>query len=272
MEDIQIKKLLPKIDKKRNKYETGFVVGISGSLGMWGAAKLASLAALKSGAGIVKLITQKEVPSAFLELVNLVLDFNKTDEILEICNKADTVFVGPGLGRDKRIEKFLIEILPKINKKIILDADALFHLANNHYTLLFHEVVLTPHKKEMLRLLKMDNLSDEALFEKTKKFSQEKKVIIVLKGYPTHIFHPTKDPLTIYGGDPGLARAGTGDVLTGMIASLGAQKLDLYSASVLAVHLHFKAAEIAANKKTSYCLMASDVIEYFPEAFKFYLD
>jgi NAD(P)H-hydrate epimerase len=144
-------------------------------------------------------------------------------------------------------------------------------LANNYYTLLFHECVLTPHKKEMLRLLKTDNLSEEILIQKTKKFSEEKKVLIVLKGSPTIIFHPNKDPLTIFGGDPGLARAGTGDVLTGMIASLGAQKLDLYTACILAVNLHFKAGEIAAKNKTSYSMIATDVIDSISDAIKFYL-
>ncbi|MFA6119518.1 MAG: NAD(P)H-hydrate dehydratase [Parachlamydiales bacterium] len=272
MDKINIKKLLPKIDKKRHKYETGFVVGVAGSAGMWGAAKLASLAAYRSGCGIVKIITENEIPSPFYELVNLVIDYNNLEEIIETCNKADSIFLGPGLGRDKKIEKFLIEMLPKLNKKTIIDADGLYHLANNHYTLLFRETILTPHKKEMLRLLKKDNLPDEELIIKTQKFSEEKKVMIVLKGYPTIIFHPAKEPLTIFGGDPGLARAGTGDVLTGMIASFSSQKMDLYNSAILAVCMHFKAAELASNKKTSYSMLATDVIKCLPEAFKFYLE
>lgn len=268
MENINLKKLLPKIDRKRHKYQAGFVLGIAGSKGMYGAAKLASLAALRSGSGIVKLITKEEVPGAFYELVNFVIDYSKTDEILEHCDKADSIFIGPGLGRDKKIEKFLSEILPKIHKKCVLDADSLFYLASNQYTLLPHECVLTPHKKEMLRLLQTENLEDEELIKKTKKFSEDKNVLVVLKGYPTIIFHPQKDPISILGGDPGLATAGTGDVLTGMIASFAAQKLDLYSACILAVNLHFKAGEIAAKEKTSYGLIASDVIEYLPKAFK----
>ncbi|NGX32331.1 MAG: Bifunctional NAD(P)H-hydrate repair enzyme Nnr [Candidatus Anoxychlamydiales bacterium] len=269
MDKINLKNLLPKIDKKRHKYEAGFVIGIAGSEGMYGAAKLSALAALRSGSGIVKMITQKEMPSSFYELVNLVIDFENIDKILAIIAKADSVFVGPGLGRDETVEGFLFKILPKINKKTILDADSLFHLANNLKMILPKDSVLTPHKNEMKRLLKTEkSIDDEELIEKTKKFSEERNVIVVLKGYPTIIFHPKKDPLTILGGDPGLASAGTGDVLTGMIASFASQKLDLYNAAILAVNMHFKAAELAAYDKTSYSLMASDVIEYFPEAFK----
>ena len=273
MDKINLKNLLPKIDKKRHKYEAGFVIGIAGSEGMYGAAKLSALAALRSGSGIVKMITQKEMPSSFYELVNLVIDFENIDKILAIIAKADSVFVGPGLGRDETVEGFLFKILPKINKKTILDADSLFHLANNLKMILPKDSVLTPHKNEMKRLLKIEKeIGDEELIEKTKKFSEEKNVIIVLKGYPTIIFHPKKDPLTILGGDPGLASAGTGDVLTGMIASFASQRLDLYNASVLAVNMHFKAAEIATKEKTSYSLIATDVIEYLPKAFKFVLN
>jgi len=268
MNKIDLKEMLPKIERKRHKYQAGFVLGIAGSKGMYGAAKLAALAALRAGCGIVKLVTQEEVPSSFYELVNFIIDYSKTDEIVDFCNKADSIFLGPGIGREKKAEKLLSKILPKINKKTVIDADALFHLSNNQYTLLNHECVLTPHKKEMLRLLQTEHLDDEELIKRTKKFSQDKNVLIVLKGYPTIIFHPQKEPISILEGDPGLATAGTGDVLTGMIASFAAQKLDLYTASILAVNLHFKAAEKAAIDKTSYGLIATDVIEYLPQVFK----
>ncbi|NGX27895.1 MAG: Bifunctional NAD(P)H-hydrate repair enzyme Nnr [Candidatus Anoxychlamydiales bacterium] len=267
MDKFNFKDYLPKIDRKRHKYEAGFVMGIAGSKGMFGAAKLAALAVYRSGSGIVKMITQVEIPNPFYELVNFVIDYEKTDEIIEYANKADSIFIGPGLGRDQKIEDFLFKIFPKITKKTILDADALYHLANNSM-ILPKLSVLTPHKNEMKRLLKAEKIEDDALIEKTKKFSQDKNVIIVLKGYPTTVFHPKKEPVTILGGDPGLATAGTGDVLTGMIASFAAQKLDLYDASLLAVNLHFLAAELAAKKKTSYSLIASDVIDFLPEAFK----
>ena len=267
MDKFNYKDFLPKIDKKRHKYQAGFVIGIAGSPGMFGAAKLSALAALRAGSGIIKMISDKEIPNPFYELVNFVIDYEKTDEIIEIINKADSIFIGPGLGRDKKIEDFLFKIFPKITKKTVLDADALYHLANNSM-ILPKEAVLTPHKNEMKRLLKDEKLDDEKIIEKTNKFAQDKNVIIVLKGYPTVIFAPKKDPVTILDGDPGLATAGTGDVLTGMIASFASQKLNLYDASLLAVHLHFLAAKLAASQMTSYSLIASDVIDFLPKAFK----
>ncbi len=268
MEKINYKEYLPKIDKKRHKYQAGFVAGIAGSKGMFGAAKLSALGALRSGCGIVKLITEEEIDYNPLEIVNLIMKY-KADHVLEIVNKADSVFIGPGLGRDKNVYAFLSDILPKIHIKTVLDADGLDFLANNLKCLLPKDCILTPHKKEMLKMLGLKDIVDEKeLIKKCQNFSEEKRIVIVLKGYPTIIFHPEKTPLTIMAGDPGLATAGSGDVLTGMIASFLAQKLDIYKACVLAVHLHFLTAEIAARDKTSYSLIASDLIAYLPKAFK----
>ena len=268
--DIENFKLkLPQIEKTRHKYDAGFVVGIAGSTGMYGAAKLSALSSLRSGCGIVKMISEEPVPDAFYELVNIVLEYKEVDEILKICNKADSVFIGPGLGRSKKLDKLLEKIFSEIEVKTILDADALYFLSNNLNLKLPKDCVLTPHKKEMLRLLEMDKIEDESQFlEKVQKFAEEKNSIIVLKGNLTTIFHPNKKSLTIAGADPGLATAGTGDVLTGMIASFASQKLDLYEASVLAVNLHSLASTIVAKEKTSYCLIASDIIEALPKIFK----
>jgi NAD(P)H-hydrate epimerase len=264
--DYNLKKLLPKIDLKRDKYKAGFVVALAGSLGMYGAAKLSSKAALKTGSGIVKLITEKEIDNAFYELVNLVIDYSKTDEIINHINKADSCFIGPGLSRDKKIFKLLKKIIPKINTKTVLDADALYFLSKNLDVKLPKDTILTPHKKEMQRLLNAD-AEGESLIEKTLDFANKKNVIIVLKGYPTIIFKPNEKPLIIMDSTPALATAGTGDVLTGMIASFVAQKLELYDASVLAVNLHNIAAKLAEKDLSSYSLMASDVIDYIPKAF-----
>ena len=264
-----LKELLPKLSKTRHKYEAGFVCAIAGSSGMYGAAKLLSLAALRSGCGIIKLISEKEVDYLPYEIVNLIIDFDETESILQNLNVADSVLIGPGIGREEKVEKMLGNILPKIKPKLVLDADALHFFSNNNKCLLPKETILTPHKKEMLKLLNITKLeNDKILIEKTKKFSQDHNVIIVLKGHTTTIFHPQKDMLEITGGDPGLATAGSGDVLAGMIVSFLSQKLNPYEAAVLAVKMHFLTAEIAVKDKTSYGLIASDLIDYLPECFK----
>ena len=265
---MELKNLLPKIEKNRHKYSAGFVCAIAGSKGMYGAAKLSALASLRSGCGIIKMISQKEISSAPFEIVNIIRDFDEVEEILEACNLADSMFIGPGIGRDKKIEKFLSKILPKITTKLVLDADGLHFLSNNLKCLLPKETILTPHKKEMFKLLNISKIeNDNELFEKTKKFSEDHNVIIVLKGNTTTIFHPQKQPLLISGGDPGLATAGTGDVLTGMIASFISQSLEPYNACILAVKMHFLASKLVSLEKTSYCLIASDIIDFLPKAF-----
>jgi NAD(P)H-hydrate epimerase len=264
--DYNLKEYLPKIDLKRDKYGAGFVVGLAGSKGMYGAAKLSSKAALKTGSGIVKLITETEVDNAFYELVNLVINYLKTNEIIDIINSSDSCFIGPGLSRDKKVFKLLKKIIPKINVKTILDADALFFLSKNLDIKLPKDTILTPHKKEMQRLLNED-AEGESLIEKTLDFTNKRNVIIVLKGYPTIIFKPGAKPLIIMDSTPSLATAGTGDVLTGIIASFVSQKLPLYEACILGVNIHNIAAKIAEKDLSVYSIMASDVIDYIPKAF-----
>jgi ADP-dependent NAD(P)H-hydrate dehydratase / NAD(P)H-hydrate epimerase len=165
------------------------------------------------------------------------------------------------------VEKMLETLLPQISLPAVLDADALYFLSEHPQQKLPEAVILTPHHKEMERLLHL-----ELSFSACKRFVEEKKVTLVLKGAPTVVFHPKKEPLIIPRGDPGMATAGTGDVLTGILAGLLAQGLSPYQAAVLGVYLHGLAGEIAAIDKTSYCLIASDLIDYLPEAFSLLLE
>jgi NAD(P)H-hydrate epimerase len=98
-------------------------------------------------------------------------------------------------------------------------------------------------------------------------YVEKHKATLVLKGAPTMIFHPGKKPLVIAHGDPGMATAGSGDVLTGILAGLLAQKMPPHEAAALGVYLHARAGEIAALHLTSYCMIASDILNYLPEAF-----
>ena len=107
IEKEKLKNLLPKIKKDRHKYQAGFVVAIAGSPGMQGAAKLSALSALRSGCGIVKLISEKEIPNLPLEIVNLIIKKEEVSKIKETCNKASSVFIGPGMGREEKVQQFL---------------------------------------------------------------------------------------------------------------------------------------------------------------------
>ena len=262
---MNYKNLLPKILKNRNKYEAGFVAALSGSKGFYGAAKLSAFAALKTGAGIVKVISKDEIDNTFYEMINIVKNFSEKNEILQILNSADSIYIGPGIGRENDIFDLLRYIILKIENKLILDADALYFLSKN-LDLIPKKAVLTPHKKEMLRLLNSED--ENNLNERVQQFSKEKNVIIVLKGFETILFHPEKKELKFNLADPGLSTAGTGDVLTGMIASFAAQKMDLYDACILSIYIHSKASVLSAEKYTSYSMIASDLFEFIPEIFK----
>jgi ADP-dependent NAD(P)H-hydrate dehydratase / NAD(P)H-hydrate epimerase len=123
--------------------------------------------------------------------------------------------------------------------------------------------ILTPHHQEMKRLLQ----DKEPTLDHCQKFVEKKKVTVVLKGGPSFVFHAGDLPLVIPRGDPGMATAGTGDVLTGIIAAMLARKLPPREAAALGVYLHALSGEAAAFDLTSPCLIASDLIHYLPEAF-----
>lgn len=271
--------MLPKIVRTRNKYEAGLVVGLAGSPGMPGAALLASTAALRGGAGIVKLLhpleMQHELGSVPLELVKMAYDpthSEKTlsEEILSRLNAASAVFIGPGLGKSKPTRDLLKKIIPKLKVPSVLDADALDIIAEEEIEIP-KNAVLTPHRGELSKLLnlpKEDKISLEFL-KICQAWVEEKGVTLVIKGGPSFILHPHATIHVSAAGDPGMATAGTGDVLTGLIASLLAQKCEPFDAARLGVYLHGLAGEHAAQEKTSFCLIASDLIDQFPAAFAF---
>ena len=123
--------------------------------------------------------------------------------------------------------------------------------------------ILTPHHGEMKNLLKKD-----PSFAECQNFAEHHQTTVVLKGGPTVIFHPGKKPLVVSQGDPGMATAGSGDVLTGILAALLAQKLPPEQAAALGVYLHVYAGQLAAMQLTSYDMIASDILNYLPEAFR----
>lgn len=256
---------LPEMKRTQNKYDAGYVIGIGGSPSMEGAGTMSSISCLKSGAGIVKLFSTS-FACDYPEIIKIKLDFSKEKEFLKIANKADSIFIGPGIGRKKDVFNFLQKILPKIKIPCVLDADALYFLSK-YKCKLPKKLVMTPHRKEMLRLLGEKDLKDEILIKKCQRFSNKYKTILVLKGGPTFIFSPQKNPIICTEGSKGMATAGTGDVLTGIIASF-LSKMDPLKASLLGVYIHGYAGEIAEKIKTPYPMIAQDVIDNLFESFK----
>ncbi len=263
--------LLPPIVRNRHKYQAGYVVGVAGSPTMPGAALLASFGALRAGAGMVRLLHPPEITPHALGLAPEVLaqPFTSHEDCLEAFKKAAAVFLGPGLGQSEESRQLVAKLLPKIECPVIIDADALNLLAKEERQQFPSQTIITPHAGEMRRLLGDETLKGVPLLQACQKYVDQHDVILVLKGGPTHVFtpKPLSVPWVITRGDPGMATAGCGDVLTGIIAALLAQGSRPSEAALLGVYLHGVAGESAADDLSSYSMVASDISHYLPAAF-----
>lgn len=265
--------LLPPIQRNRYKYTAGNVAGLAGSHDMPGAALLSSLSALRGGSGIVRLLYPREIEHLLVhspyELIKIPVSFNDPATVLEKMNQAGAVFVGPGLGRKEETFSFLSRVIPQLKVPSVIDADALVAWSQHPFSFP-SQAILTPHLGEMRILLRADaplKLTQETI-NKCRAFSDTHHVTLILKGAPTFIFHPGEPYIVSTTGDPGMATAGSGDVLTGLLASLLSQKLGAKEAAIVGVYLHGIAGEVAVKERgSSRGLLASDIIARFGEAF-----
>jgi hydroxyethylthiazole kinase-like uncharacterized protein yjeF len=271
----QIANLLPPIKRNRHKYQAGYVIGLAGSLTMPGAALLSSLAAFRGGSGMVRLLypqgMEAELASSPYELIKIPYTYHQPQEVIQLMQKAAATFVGPGLGRSEQTQQLLQSVMPTLNKPCVIDADALTLFANQAFQLP-SQAILTPHTGEMQTLLKSDSRLSLHLdvLKICQKYAEEHSITLILKGAPTFIFHPQQPIFVNPTGDPGMATAGSGDVLTGLLASLLSQGLDCHNAALLGVYLHGLAGEFAAEQRgTSYGMMATDLIAYFDAAYAY---
>lgn len=265
--------LIPHIKRNRHKYQAGLVVGLAGSPGMPGASLLSSLAALRTGCGLVRLLhpsgMEAELSSSPYELIKIPFHYENPKNVLEVLQKGQATFIGPGIGINENTKKLLNYVGPNLENPCVIDADALTLFAKKEFEAPLN-AIFTPHIGEMKRLLNYEGdfiLTRETL-SLCQNYVNEKKITLILKGAPTFIFHPYLTPAISPTGNPGMATAGSGDVLTGLLASLLAQGLTCREAALLGTYLHGLSGEFAAKEKTSYSLIASDIIEYLKDAFK----
>lgn len=248
---------------------------------MTGAAILAASAALRAGAGLVRVT----VPGSVLPIVaagnpcytTVALSEDEAGrinrqagaEIEKLGSANDVMAIGPGLGQGEEITETTIHILSKVQIPVVLDADGLNALVGHLHHLSKHAcpLVLTPHPGEFARLLNTDvKTVQERRVELATQFAAENQVILVLKGHGTLV----TDGRQLYRnttGNPGMATGGTGDVLTGVIAALIGQKLEPFAAAQLGVYLHGLAGDLARKQYGEVSLIATDLIEFLPRAF-----
>jgi hydroxyethylthiazole kinase-like uncharacterized protein yjeF len=275
---------LPRKNKDAHKYSAGKVFTIAGSGDLPGAAVLTSKAALASGTGASILAYPKSVRRLVHKNLGEVIVNSYEDEKKEILspqninelNKrikwADVVAIGPGLGREKGTQEAVLKIVKERKyKNIVFDADAIFALGEDgyqHYNL--KNAVLTPHHAEFAHLIGIDlSELERDILKYGHNFSGESGAFLVLKGAPTIIFTPDGDALINTTGNPGMAKFGTGDVLTGVIASFIAQRKDVEEAVIAAVYIHSLSADLLSNKSTEFGYTASDISKNISSSIRF---
>jgi len=238
-----------------HKGDFGHVLVVAGSPGKAGAAAMSGLAALRSGAGLVT-VTGHEAIQVAPELMT------ETHEDFSLERKT-VVAVGPGLGMRPELVRRLLDTA---TVPMVIDADGLNSIAGTDFRGKGVTTILTPHPGEMSRLLRRpvaNRLQD------ARQFAQEKNVCLVLKGHRTLVAAPDGHVWINTSGSPAMAKGGSGDILTGMIAGLVAQHPnDPLNAVRAAVWLHGRAGELAAAELTETCVIATDLLHYLPNALR----
>ena len=260
-----IKGLFHKRQADSHKGNHGHVLLICGSQSKMGAAIISAKSALRAGAGLVTVnIPKKERLSIFASVPEAMVAFREEKHSFE---KFNAVAIGPGLGFDKVAERKLELLLEKCQVPIVFDADALTILATNpsFFSQIPAQSILTPHVKEFDRIFG-HHATEEERRQKAMVKANVLQCIIVLKGNRTFITDGT-GAFENTTGNSGLAKGGSGDALTGIIAALLAQGYEPIKAAVLGVYLHGLAADITLATQSTESMLITDVIENLGQAF-----
>jgi len=277
-EEKDVKSILRPRRKFSHKGDYGHALLIAGSYGKMGAAVLAAKACLRSGCGLLTTnipqegydIMQISVPEAMVEYNTRETVSADADLMLSENRKYNAIGIGPGIGTDNTAKRILSDLLKNRKTPMAIDADALNLIAADPEMLqrLPEKSILTPHPKEFDRLAGISSSGYERL-QKQLEFSLKHKVIVVLKGAYTSVAFPDGRCFFNSTGNPGMATAGSGDVLTGIILSLLAQNHTPEDAALLGVYLHGLAGDFAAEEFSQQGMIAGDIIRFLGKAFHF---
>jgi NAD(P)H-hydrate epimerase len=288
IERTGVSALIPGRRDYSNKGDYGRVLIVAGSKGKTGAALMAAQACLRAGAGLVTLGVPESLADVFQSRVTeeMVLPLpdrgdgtlseKASDRILEFSNEPFHVLaVGPGIGVSRDTEKLMRTLIKNSKSPMVIDADGLNSLKGERRIFAGRSapIILTPHPGEMARLLQAsgENVSIQEI-EKDRigtavDFAGETKTFVLLKGVPTVVATPEGKAFLNPTGNPGMATAGAGDVLTGILAGLLAQNGNPLQSCILGVYLHGLAGDIAESGKGQHSLVATDIIQRLPDAF-----
>jgi len=275
---------LPKRKPDGHKGDFGYLLIIAGSTGLTGAAELTANSAMRSGCGMVRVAcpdsTQPVLAAKLTEIMTHplpdvakkgALALRGLGEIRQLALDYDALAFGPGIGRHHETIELVKRFVADNEKPIVIDADGLFALSPKTDVLKQSKapMLLTPHAGEFKRLSGLDAPTDiHERFKVALLFSKEYGVTLLLKGSPTIIATPSGDCYLNPTGNSGMAKGGSGDVLTGIIASLMAQGLSVEDAAVCGAYIHGLAGDFAADALTPRAMIAGDIIDFLPGAFE----
>jgi NAD(P)H-hydrate epimerase len=274
--------ILPPRPADSNKGMFGRLLVVAGSRGMSGAAVLCGSAALRGGAGLVRVAVASEIlpQVAVANPCYLTTPLAQDEQgllseqaeagLLSLAGANDVVAFGPGVGQSPAILTLVSALIGKTQKPLVIDADGLNALVGHTDRLRGRPapLILTPHPGEFARLLNTDIPAVQARRrERAVRFAVEHHLVLVLKGNRTIVTdgHRVYENTT---GNPGMATGGTGDVLTGLIAALLGQKLEPFAAAQLGVYLHGLAGDLARDDLGEVSLIALDLLTHLPRAFR----
>lgn len=268
-----LNKIVKKINQFAHKGNMGHALLVSGSYGKMGAAILASRSCLRTGVGLLTVhvpekgyqIIQTAVPEAMAEIDSSQTIF--TDIV--VTDRYSSIGIGPGIGTNKQTYLALKSLFENFNKPMVIDADAINIISMNEdlKEMIPEGSVLTPHPGEFTRLCGASLNSFERL-KKQMSFAKKYSVTVVVKGAFTTIVTPKGECCFNTTGNPGMATAGSGDVLTGIILALLSQEYDPEYAAMLGVYLHGLSGDIAAASKGERSLIASDIVDFMGDSWR----
>jgi ADP-dependent NAD(P)H-hydrate dehydratase / NAD(P)H-hydrate epimerase len=276
----RMRELVPSRAADSHKGDFGRVLVIAGSIGRTGAAHLAALGALRSGAGLVTIATPRSAVATLAamrpeymtepleETAAGTIDFSAADRVLDL--KADIICIGPGIGQDPSTAAFVHAIVERSGVPVVIDADGLNAFSGDPGRLMGRDgvdVIITPHPGEMARLLNVtiEQVQSDRV-EHAREFATSHRCHVVLKGHRTIVSGPEGRTFVNLTGNAGMATGGTGDLLTGMIAAWFAQILDAEAACKLAVYLHGTAGDLAEADEGDVALLPTDIADRLGDA------
>lgn len=279
---FDVKKNFSSRKKDSHKGDYGRLLCICGSKGMAGAAVLSASAAMRCGIGIVNMAVPKSIynivaaqlSEPIFTLLNEnesgTISFSNMHELTVNLQKSTACLIGCGLGNNDDTKKIVYEIISKNKIPTVIDADGINAVSENIDVLKTakSEIILTPHPGEMARLLgtSIETVQSNRT-EIAKDFALQYKVILVLKGYETIVALPTGELFINRLGNPGMATAGSGDVLAGMISAFLAQGMSAKESAKCGVFLHALAGDRCAEKLSQISMISSDIIKELPSLF-----